>query len=141
MVEEIRFFIDSIGATKLQSGNEIHKIISPIFKRQNYFYFRGQVIIVKISRIDPPFFGVNERYINMLSTLKKDYSLILLTSKKTGWYYSCKTIKQEIDNGNWGYSSKDKNYKIKNYYRDEFNFKSISEFLALFDDYAKINIR
>ena len=125
MAQEIQTFVNSIGAVEIDS--ELRKF----FIRENYFTFpeTENLLIIKISRIAKPFFGVDKRVIEYADKNIEVFYLILLSSEKTGWVYSKEDIKKALKNNRWSYSSNDYNYKIgTNAIDDRYWFNSIPEF-------------
>src|ERR1700722_8783762 len=96
MAPEIKCFIDAIGAQELPPK------MKEFFNRDNYFKFKGTLIIIKINRrkqtpfvdIDKSFFGVDKRVIDILNESKfngkilENFFLILLRNCNEGWVYS-----------------------------------------------------
>ena len=92
MEPEIEYFINQINAKSVRSflrtqlSNEIgtNKIDPRIFKRENYFVLKnsgfGKFLIIKISRSEKPFWGVDKRILEVLNEVLENYYLILLES-------------------------------------------------------------
>jgi len=129
MEKEIKEFIKAVGATEPKPSDENYSRFRSIFKRSNYFKLDRNFLIVKISRINKPFFGVGKPYIELLNLID-NYFLVLLVSEREGWIYSKAELNSNITNKIWRLSNKDDNYKI-NYdtLKDKNLFTSHSEFL------------
>ena len=142
MEPEIEYFINQINAKSVRSflrtqlSNEIgtNKIDPRIFKRENYFVLKnsgfGKFLIIKISRSEKPFWGVDKRILEVLNEVLENYYLILLESNNAGYIYSKKQIMWNINQGLWNLA-KDNNYKI-NYgsLSDDNHFLSSNSFLS-----------
>ena len=126
--EEIKKFVDEIGAGEPPPDSEGHVQWRAIFRRSNYFIFDGKLMIVKISRSSKPFWGVGKQYIDLLNSLD-DYYLILLCSQKEGWAFVKKEIDAHIKSGRWKLREKDSNYKINSPLPDNNSFTSPENFL------------
>jgi len=125
MVTEIQSFVNSINAIEI--GSELRKF----FVRDNYFIFpeTEKLLIIKISRIAKPFFGVDKRVIKYANENLDDFYLILLSSEESGWVYSKEDINKALKNNRWSYSPNDFNYKIDtNTIDDRYWFNSLPEF-------------
>ena len=93
----------------------------------------GKILIVKISRTNPPFFGVGQQFLEFLDPF--DYFLVLLTSNREGWIFSKQEIKLNIANNTWRLSKTD--YKINRHtLLDRNYFSSPDRFLKKTKEYA-----
>ena len=131
MDEQIRRFTQAIGAAAPASDNKAYEKWRNLFKRPNYFLFNKKVMIVKISRSDPPFWGVGQIYINLLDSLS-DYSLVLLISEREGWFFNKSNIRANIRLKKWKLREADSNYKINFPLPDRNAFYSPEHFLEIF---------
>ena len=86
MADEIQDFAQAIGATAPQPDSEHYSTFKAIFKRSNYFLLGGKFVIIKISRLEKPLWGIGTAFIDLLNNF--DYLLILLTSNREGWAFS-----------------------------------------------------
>lgn len=127
---DIRMFVESIGATEPLAGTSSAMMFRKLFRRKNYFSINGHFLIVKISRIEPPFWGVGKAYIDFLNDLT-DYSLVLLTSPTEGWVFSKKQVNNHIASGKWALRVADGNYKIHVPLPDVNSFSSPARFLSM----------
>ncbi len=125
---DIKEFVDSVGAKEPLSGTKSAATFHKLFKRKNYFSLNGHFLIVKISRIEPPFWGVGKSYIDFLNELE-DYSLVLLTSPTEGWVFSKSQVNNHVSSGRWALREADGNYKIHVPLPDANSFSSTSQFL------------
>ena len=85
-------------------------------------------MIVKISRSDRPFWGVGQKYINLLDSFP-DYYLVLLISEREGWYFDKSNIRANIRLKKWKLREADCNYKINFPLPDKNSFWSPDHFL------------
>jgi hypothetical protein len=130
---EIKKFTESVGATPLRSKDIIYS--DKVFRRSNYFLLNGVCLIIKLSRIKSPFWGLGEQIINYLNSLKElnNYYLVLLTSEKAGWVFSKSQINNNIENGLWPTAVKEYGegfeYKIhSSALKDEDSFSTYNQF-------------
>ena len=84
-------FAQMVGAKEPEEGTESYMQFRSMFPRSNYFFLKGKILIVKISRSVRPFWGVGENYLDSLDSF--DYCLVLLTSDAEGWVFSKKEVK------------------------------------------------
>lgn len=122
MEKEISLFVEGIGAKEL----------SPRIpnSRQNYFVLNKIPLIVKISRLDKPFWGVGGNYIDFFNSRYQEYLLVLLISKCSGWFFRKKEINNFITTERWRLRITDNNYKIILPLPDNNRFYSESMFLS-----------
>ena len=130
---DILGFAQKVGAKEPEEGTEGYLQFRSIFRRSNYFFLNGKILIVKISRSDPPFWGVGEKYLDFLDGF--DYFLVLLTSNREGWIFSKKEVKANISGDKWRLREKDRNYKINMPLPDQNFFFSPDHFLKRFERY------
>ncbi len=123
MNHEITEFTQSINAQPikdLSSQNTLSRYEScwnfhPNFRNHNYFVLKTEdsviVLIVKISRLRPrPWWGVGKQFIEYFNRFKTvKYSLVLLDSDKSGWFYKKEDINEDCKY-RWSFSDPD--YKI-----------------------------
>jgi hypothetical protein len=115
MDKELEDFTENINAIRMQDlgdDNEYKKKLRFWFKKDNYFVFKGHILVIKISRIKKPFYGVGKEFIDFFNTGKLDYFLVLLTSNHSGWIYSKNEVNGKIKNNEWRLRPQDNNYKI-----------------------------
>lgn len=122
MEKEISIFVTDLGAKEL-----IPRIPKA---RKNYFLLYGVPLIIKISRYDWQFWGVGEKYINLFNSQYNNYFLILLTSEKSGWFFSKEEVNKFILTGKWHLREKDNNYKIITPLPSSNWFNSTNEFVV-----------
>lgn len=127
MTKEIEEFIQAVGAIAPQPGSEIYSKFKSIFKRSNYFILRNKFLMVKISRIEKPFWGIGKDFIDFLDN--SDYFLVLLVSNREGWLFSKTEVNSNIKNKKWNLREADNNYKIHTPLPDRNSFYSPDNFL------------
>ena len=86
-----------VCAKQPEEGTESFVQFRLMFPRSNYFFLKGKILIVKISRSARPFWGVGEKYLDFLDSF--DYFLVLLTSDTEGWIFSKKRSRPNIAGG------------------------------------------
>jgi hypothetical protein len=96
-MHKIAEFADAIGATPSRE-----------YRTRNYFNLNDRFLVVKISRIDPPFWGLGKAFIEKL----EDYSLVLLIPGHRGWVFSKSEVDAHIRRLAWRLCESDNNYKI-----------------------------
>jgi hypothetical protein len=111
MDKEIREFTQEIGATKPQPNEKGYELFKSVFRRSNYFRHQKGFMIIKISRIENPFWGVGKKYIDFLNETDVNYFLVLLESNKSGYVFTKREINRMIKRKKWKVA-KDDNYKI-----------------------------
>ena len=126
--QDIKQFVDAIGAKEPSPDSETYAKWKAIFKRSNYFQFNGKLMIVKISRSKKPFWGVGKEFIDLLNLLD-DYYLVLLISGREGWVFSKTEVNAHIKGKKWNLREADNNYKINYPLLDKNSFFSPSNFL------------
>ncbi len=131
--EEVKEFIDAIGARRDSFDDPmLEAVFRKLFKRQNYFFYEGKFLIIKISHIDNVFYGVKKDIIDFLLSGDIDFFLILLKNRRTGWCYSKRFVKNKISTKQWSLSEKDNNYKINAGNLDELRFfRTVENFKIL----------
>ena len=127
---EISEFTSAIGATVPVPGDENYGIWRSLFKRGNYFQFGEQIMVVKISRIEKPFWGVRKLFVDLLNNFD-DYFLVLLTPKGSGWVFRKPQINGFVGNGTWKEGANG-DYKINWPLPDRYHFRSPDDFLKRF---------
>ena len=110
MDTEILLFTESIGAKAPNPSSENYLQFKAIFKRSNYFIFRGSFMIVKISRSKKPFWGVGKKYLDLLDHTT-NYYVVLLINEREGYVFQKSDIKKAISRQDWKLA-KDENFKI-----------------------------
>ena len=130
MDKEIQEFTQAISAVTPQPGSEHYTNFKTIFKKSNYFHLGKKFIIVKISRSDPPFWGIGKNFIDLLNNL--DYLLILLVSNREGWAFSKDEVNSNIRHKKWNLRIADNNYKINWPLPDSNSLHSPENFLKKF---------
>ena len=108
MKNEVQSFATTIGAKRMKWGIGINE--EKLFVQPNYYQLSDCRLVIKISRIKTPFWGVGVRQITILEQQGK-YYLILLVSDKEGWFFSNKEVKHNININKWNIA-RDNNYKI-----------------------------
>jgi hypothetical protein len=83
--------------------------------------------MVKISRIEKPFWGIGKDFIDFLDN--SDYFLVLLVSNREGWLFSKTEVNSNIKNKKWNLREADNNYKIHTPLPDRNSFYSPDNFL------------
>ena len=86
-------------------------------------------MIVKISRSKKPFWGITKKIIEYSFNNYDEILLVLLTSKNKVYCFNEFEIKDNIENGIWGYREKDDNYKINVPLPRDNKFNNIKSFL------------
>lgn len=127
---EIQAFALAVGARVPDPCTEVGRQWRNIFKRGNYFIFRDKLMIVKISRLEKPFWGVGHRYI-FENDFSGDYYLVLLTPKGAGWSFRKSQVENLIGNGTWKQGNNG-DYKINCPLPDKYHFFSSDDFLKRF---------
>ena len=135
MDPEIKEFTEGVGAFEPKSSDESYTLFRTLFKRSNYLKIKERFIIVKVSRSQPPFWGVGKRFLNLFDKLDIDYLLVLLVSGRDGWVFDKHDINYHIGKGYWKLNQKDQNYKINFPLKDKNAFSTHNQFLS------KIGIR
>ncbi len=102
MDKDICRFTENVGAIWVPA-------LRKYFRRKNYFLLEQKFLIVKISRVCRPFWGVRKVILDKLR--KVDYFLVLLKSDREGWLFSKKEVKENIEGDQWRLQ-KDGDYKI-----------------------------
>ena len=64
--DDILRFTQMVGAKEPEEGTESYTQFRSIFRSRNYFFLKGKILIVKISRSARPFWGVGEKYLEFL---------------------------------------------------------------------------
>lgn len=126
--KDIAEFVAAIDAKAPSPGDENYANWKATFRRPNYFLFNGKFMIVKISRIKKPFWGVGKNYIDLLNSLD-DYYLVLLISPREGWVFTKSEVNAQIKSGRWHLREADNNYKIHYPLPDSNSFFSPRNFL------------
>lgn len=108
---DITAFAEMVGATEPSPGDDMYASFRHMFKRHNYFILRGRFLIVKISRIERPFWGLGKDFVDFVNKLN-NYYVVLLTSPREGWVFSKADVNANIRGDRWRLRDKDNNYKI-----------------------------
>jgi hypothetical protein len=126
MDEDIKKFIEGIGARQLEYGDVLYGIV----KRQNYFILNDYFLIVKIDHGKNPWWKLDADYLTNLNDWDGQFFLVLLVSANEGWVYGKDEINNNIHNESWKYGEKDYNYRIHfNKMKDANWFVSHNQFL------------
>ena len=127
--QDIKQFTDAVGAKVPLARSEHYANFRKMFKRQNYFTLNNHFLVVKISRSEPPFWGLTKTIIDFLNELN-DYSVVLLTSPAEGWVFSKSQVNSLVKSGRWALREADGNYKINMPLPDSNMFSTTSRFLS-----------
>ena len=122
MAREIEQFAKGIGAAAPEPGDDDYGPVKALFRRPNYFLMSGTLLIVKISRSSPPFWGVRKKIVDLVNSLE-NYYLVLLVSESEGWVFSKGDVNLKINSGKWK-PGHDNEYKINLPLEDRFSFSS-----------------
>jgi hypothetical protein len=108
--QDIAQFVAAIGAEALSHyrGSDVYHLFSQTPRKSNYFVFNQRVMMVKISRSAPPFWGVPKKFVDGL----EDYYVVLLTSPRTGQVFTKDEVNSQILQKKWQLESKGIDYKI-----------------------------
>ena len=131
MTNEVASFAKAIGAVRmvLQTSSDERRL----FSYPNYFQIPSGRLIIKISRIKRPFWGVGMKQIEILEK-HGVYYLVLLVSDKEGWFLSHVEIKKlrlgpKMPCWSEGNDKNENQYKINPPLPDVNWFNSPEEFL------------
>ena len=135
--DEVSSFATKLGAQDLKSRQDPR--LNGVLRRRNYFVLgKDTYLIVKVSRIEKPFFGLGKQYVLKFNELTEEcgtYYFVGLDSHNTGWLVSKTSLLQDIDNGSISCSTgASREYKINRY-----NLKSQQRFVSIGDCRAKID--
>jgi hypothetical protein len=133
MDQEVRTFIDAIGAVDLDPSNETHSFFKGLFKRHNYFTFKGGFMMVHLSRSKKPLWGIGKKFWTLFSDTvfnEFDFFLILLESGHSGWVFDRHDVKYYIETARWNLSKNDQ-YLINPPLPDKNSFLSHRQFLKM----------
>ncbi len=131
---DIQQFVDAVGATQPDLESEQGKLFRKVFRRGNYFRHPGGFLIVKISRVDRPFWGLGKQYVDFLNDALDNYYLVLLDSASSGYVFSKDEINSQIKRGNWRLSKTD--YKINMPLPTRNAFRTTEQFSSRIDTSA-----
>lgn len=122
--KEAWMFCEKIGA-----------VFIPLRKLKSLFVRDGISLIVKISREEKKFWGVNDLLVNRDLRGKK-YACVFLKTAQSGWF--CVSDDFEAGKGkSWNQSTRDREYKINGcQLKKEWFFSDIDSFLKMFSRYA-----
>ncbi|MBW2066521.1 MAG: hypothetical protein JRJ03_16550 [Deltaproteobacteria bacterium] len=125
---DILAFVEKVGAKEPSPQSDKYVQWRALFRRSNYFVFRGDFMVVKISRSKRPFWGVGRDFVELLNSLD-DYWLVLLVSHREGWVFNKKEVNFHISSAKWRLREADNNYKINFPLPDGNSFSSPDNFL------------
>jgi hypothetical protein len=108
---DIIAFAEMVGATEPSPSDALHKSFRRVFKRHNYFFLKSCFLIVKISRIPKPFWGLGKEFIDFANQLD-NYFVVLLVSPREGWVFSKSEVNANIRSERWKLREAHNNYKI-----------------------------
>jgi hypothetical protein len=128
MSQEILNFANAIDSKRPQPGDKAYQLFKSIFRRSNYFVHDKGFMIIKISRVEKPFWGVGKVYIDFLNEYDVNFFLVLLESEKSGYVFDKQNINRMILRKDWGLAS-DNNYKINSPLPERFLFRNVKQFL------------
>jgi len=132
MGNEVLEFAEAIGAKDLKSEPAFSKFRT-LFRRNNYFVLgKDQFLIIKISRIKRPFWGLGKKFVELFNSLTKEsgnYFLVALVSNESGWVLSKNEILSSISNESLSYSERTQEYKIIDL-KDRQGFTSVESFIT-----------
>lgn len=137
---DIAQFIDAIGAEEPSPDSQTYAQWKNLFKRSNYFRLNGKLMIVKISRTKPPFWGVGKKFLDFFNAFMDDYYLVLLVSSREGWVFTKSEITARIRKRLWNLGA-DNDYKINYPLPDSNSFFSPQNFLkklGFSDEYQSV---
>ena len=128
--DEVLTFAKQLGALDLKDLRSRDPRLR-IIKRRNYFLLgKDTYLIVKISRIEKPFFGLGKQFVDLFNELTEKsgtYYFVGLDSHNTGWLISKNSLLQDINNGSISYSERESQYKIGCHNLPQQRFPSISD--------------
>ncbi len=126
---EVRLFTEAVSAKALDLSNETQKQFKALFKKPNYFVFRGSFMIVKVSRSRKPFWGVGKKYIDYVSP-DGSYFVVLLINEREGYVFQKADVVKAINNKGWRVAN-DKDYKVNVPIPSQFKFSSKKDFMKI----------
>ena len=124
---DIKQFIDKIGARVPLAGTEHYDAFRSVFKKQNYFSYDGQLLVIKISRSSKPFWGLTKEIIDFINDYFDHYFVVFLTLNSKGWVFSKTEVISHTSSEEWALAL-DGNYKINSPLSDNNLFTSIESF-------------
>jgi len=130
MGNEVLEFAEAIGAKDMKSDPNF-SAYQALLRRQNYFVLgKNQFLVIKISRIERPFWGLRKKTVELFNALTKEsgnYFLVALVSNKSGWVLSKSEIVIGISTKSISYSERTQEYKLIDL-KDRQGFSSIETF-------------
>lgn len=125
---DIKRFVDAVGAKIPLAGTKHYAEFRKKFKRQNYFQLDDELLVVKISRSHPPFWGLTKAIIDDIEILN-GYCVVFLTSVASGWCFSKHEVKSFVEDETWPLAM-DGNYKINSPLPEGNAFTSVQDFIS-----------
>lgn len=132
---DILRFAQMVGAKEPEEGTESYLKFRAIFPRSNYFFLKGKILIIKISRSKRPFWGAARKYLDFLDSF--DYCLVLLISDAEGWVFSRNEVRANIARDKWRLRVNDGEYKINMPLPGNNSFSSPEHFLRSIEKYDR----
>ena len=100
MGDEVREFIESVGAEIPSSDCAEYAKWRKLARRPNYFILGSRFLVVKVSRSPVPFWGLSKKAVDLLAN-EQDYLVVLLVSGREGWVYAKAEILGRIRQDDW----------------------------------------
>ncbi len=132
--QDVLEFAQKAGAKEPEKGTELYTIFRSIFRRSNYFFLKGKLLIIKISHSNKPAWGVGKKFLDLLDG-RFEYFLVLLVSSDEGWVFSEAEVKRNFAEDKWRLA-KDQDYKINMPLPDRNSFSSPESFLKKVESYG-----
>ncbi|MHB1953663.1 MAG: hypothetical protein ACYCOU_07905 [Sulfobacillus sp.] len=111
MEPEIMEFAASIAASEPSAGDEAYAAFRARFRMHNYFLHPSGLLVIKLSRLKVPFWGLGKDIVDFLNG-SVSYSVILLRSASQGWAFSKAEVNHSIQHKEWRLESTGQQYKI-----------------------------
>jgi len=108
---EILAFAAAIGAVEPSEDDQTYRAFRGRFRRHNYFFHPSGLLVIKLSRLKNPFWGLGKEIVDYLNSAVP-YSVILLQSASQGWAFRKDEVNYNIEREKWKLENTGREYKI-----------------------------
>lgn len=126
---EVQLFIKNTGIELCENTYKLLKYRGNIMRCGECF------VLVKLSRLNKPFWGLNGALIDLLINNSFKFFCIFLINEQEGWIFPAKEFRYMLMSSKWKKNEK-KQYIVNSPLPDKWSFSNISKYNMLYNTYV-----
>ena len=129
---EVNTFMEN---TNIELCNDVYKILK---YRGNIMKYNNFFVLVKLSRNNPPFFGLNKVLIDTFINTSQSFFCIFLINAQEGWFFPQKDVISRVKLGKWKQYNDKNQYLVNSPLPSELSFSTLAKYNILLERYIKV---